>query len=63
MSGTTTCLRVKHNIGLPLKGTRSLGSVELVFEKRFVTVCYKMHRAYGWKDVVKVEYNDPHKYA
>ena len=25
------------------------------------TVCYKMH--YGWKDVVKVKYNDPHKFA
>ena len=25
------------------KGTRCLGSVELVFEKRSVTVCYKMH--------------------
>ena len=29
-------------------------------EKHFLTVCYKMH---GWKDVLKVEYNDPHKYA
>ena len=26
-----------------LKGTRCLGSVELVYEKRSVTVCYKMH--------------------
>ena len=25
------------------KGTHCLGSVELVFEKRFVNVCYKMH--------------------
>ena len=25
------------------KGTRCLGSVGLVFEKRSVTVCYKMH--------------------
>ena len=36
-------------------GTRCLGSVELVF------VFYK--NAVGWKDVVKVEYNDPHKFA
>ena len=28
---------------LTLKGTRCLGSVELVFEKRSVTACYKMH--------------------
>ena len=39
-----------------------LGSVELVFEKRSVTVCYKMHM--GRKmHVVNVEYNDLHKYA
>ena len=28
---------------ISLKGTRCLGSVELVFEKRFVTVCCKMN--------------------
>ena len=41
-------------------GTRCLGSAELVFEKRSVTVCYKMHMG---RDDVKVKYNDPHKYA
>ena len=28
--------------------------------KAFITICYKMH---GWKDVLKVEHNDPHKFA
>ena len=28
---------------IEFKGTRCLGSVEMVFEKRSVTVCYKMH--------------------
>ena len=37
-----------------VKGTRCLGSVELVFKKRSVTVCYKMHLG---------RYNDPHKHA
>ena len=33
---------------------------EPCIRKAFVTICYKMH---GQKDVLKVEYNDPHKYA
>ena len=44
-----------------LKGTHCLGSDELVYKKAFITVCYKMH--IGWKDNLKVEYNDPHKFA
>ena len=42
------------------KGEKCLGSDELVYKKRFVTVCYEIH---GLKDVLKVEYNDPHKLA
>ena len=34
-------------------------SVELVFKKRSGTVFGQ--NAYGWIDVLKVEYNDPHK--
>ena len=41
-----------------IKGTHCLGSGELVFERRLKTICNKMH-GYGWKDVLKVEYNDP----
>ena len=34
---------VATEVLIALKGTRCLGSVELVFGKRSVTVCYKMH--------------------
>ena len=34
----TSCIREAY-----IKGTHCLGSVELVFEKRSVTDCYKMH--------------------
>ena len=48
-----TCIFLSNDF----KGTRCLGSVELVFEKRSVTVCYKIGM------VRKIEYDDLHKYA
>ena len=39
-----TAVNVFYNKMCALKGTSCLGSVELVFEKRSVTVCYKMYR-------------------
>ena len=40
-----------------VKGTRCLGSVELVFKKHLLYI------AHGKKDVLKVENNDTHKFA
>ena len=44
-----------------LKGTRLLGSVELVHEKRLKPLVMKS--IWLEKDALKVEYNDPHKHA
>ena len=41
-SAATKLSKVSH-LMFPFEGTRCLGSVELVFENRFVTVYYKMH--------------------
>ena len=61
------CLLTARRLGLlsssVIKGTRRLGSVELVLKSILKTVCYKMHIFYGKKDVLKVEYIDPHKHA
>ena len=35
--------KTKKNNVYKLKGTRCLGSDELVYKNAFVTVCYKMH--------------------
>ena len=29
----------------------------------FKSVCNRLFRMHGWKDVLKVEYNDPHKHV
>ena len=55
------CVVAHAAITTIVKGTRCLGSVELVFEKRSGTVCYKIDMVR--KMLVKVEYNVLHKYA
>ena len=47
---------------LQLKGHVALESGELVHEKRFKPFVMKCIHV-CWKDVLKVEYNDQHKYA
>ena len=46
-----------------VKGTHCLGSDELVFKKRLKPFVMKCIGLYGWKDVLKVEYNGSHIFA
>ena len=37
--------------------------MRLMTLKEHVALDWTILNAYGWKDVLKVEYNDPHKFA
>ena len=44
VKGQIRTITSSHNkLRVMIKGTRCLGAVEWVFNKAFVTVCYKMH--------------------